>query len=412
MPTAFLRAALLAAALLPAAGAAATSLTLEQALERAVQRSQATRAAEAGASGAAERAAAAGQLPDPMLTLALDNLPATGATRLATGAEDMTMKRIGLAQEWVPAAKRDAQQALAGAALQRESAAVAVAAADTRLQTALAFVDAHFAGRLLALAAQAERYAAEALATGRARLASPAGSSAEVLALAGALGGAEDASAEGRQQQAAADAMLARWTGPLAGEALAAPQLGAPPSQADFVQAHPAVLMRQRELALARREAEAARLERRPNWRYELSYGQRVGRPDMVSFGVSLPLPVAPAARQDRETAARLQAVAQAEAALAEAERAAAGEHAARAAEAEALQQRSERFASAVLAPLQQRTAATLAAYRANQASLSMVFEAREAELDAQRRLLALQREQARAQAQLIFTPVSTGALR
>jgi outer membrane protein, heavy metal efflux system len=52
----------------------------------------------------------------------------------------------------------------------------------------------------------------------------------------------------------------------------------------------------------------------------------------------------------------------------------------------------------------------TLAAYHANQATLVMLFEARHAEIQAQRKLLALQRELAMAQARLVFEPISQGA--
>jgi outer membrane protein TolC len=195
-------------------------------------------------------------------------------------------------------------------------------------------------------------------------------------------------------------------------DALQAPPPVAAPALADFVSAHPAVVARQRDVDLARQEAEAARLNRRPNVTYELSYGQRQGRPDLLSLGISIPLPVAPAERQDRETAARLAAVEQAEAALAEAQRAAAGEHATLSSDAQRLQQRIARYPAAVLQPLAQRTAATLAAYRANQSSLAMLFDARHAELEAQRRLLALQRDLARVQTQLAFKPLAEGAAR
>ena len=71
-----LRAVAMTAALLPAFAQAASPLTLEQALDLAVQRSEATRSARAGALSATEFARAAGQLPDPTLQAGVDNLPA------------------------------------------------------------------------------------------------------------------------------------------------------------------------------------------------------------------------------------------------------------------------------------------------------------------------------------------------
>ena len=52
-------------------------------------------------------------------------------------------------------------------------------------------------------------------------------------------------------------------------------------------------------------------------------------------------------------------------------------------------------------------TAATTAAYRSNQASLAMLFEARHAELEAQRKLLGLERDLAKTRAQLSFKPIA-----
>lgn len=409
MSTHALRAVALAAALLPAPWAVAVPLSLDQAVDLAVQRSHLTRSARAGATSAAELARAAGQQPDPMLTVGIDNLPATGSNRFSTNAEDMTMKRIGIAQEWVSSEKRAAREAAAQAMAGRESAMERLAAAEARMQTALAYVEAYFAGQALALTTLNEKHAREELEAGKGRLATIAGSSAEVLLLASAVGTAEDDSGELRQQQGAAAVALQRWTG-LAAVELSEPRLAVVPTLDEFVASHPQVIARQPDIEVARREVQVSRLNRRPNWTYEVSYGQRQGRPDLVSFGVSIPLTVAPAARQDRETAARQALVDKAESELNEARGAAAGEYLALASDASRLQQRIERFQAGVLALLKQRTAATLAAYRSNQASLVMLFEARHAEVEAQRRLLGLQRDLAKAQAQLVFKPIPQGA--
>ncbi len=404
-----LRAVALSAAWLPAAWAVAEPLSLDRAVDLAVQRSQTARSARAGALSAAEMARAAGQQPDPMLTLGIDNLPATGTKRFSTNAEDMTMKRIGLAQEWVPADKRSAREAVSTAMHRREAAMEGVAAADARLQTAMAFIEAYYAAEALKLTALNEKHAREELEAGKGRLATASGSSAEVLALSSALGSAEDESADVRQQHGAAAVNLQRWTG-LSVDELAQPRLATVPAQEAFVASHPLVVARQRDIEVARQEVEVARLNRRPNWTYEVSYGQRQGRPDLFSFGVSIPLPVAPEARQDREIAAKLALVDKAEADAEEARRAAAGEYATLLGDERRLQARLERFQAAVLEPLKQRTAVTLAAYRSNQASLVMLFEARHAEVEAQRKVLNLQRDLAKVQAQLVFKPLFQGA--
>jgi outer membrane protein TolC len=404
-----LRAAALAAALLPATWAVAAPLSLDQAVDLAVQRSQMARSARAGATSAAQMAIAAGQQPDPMLTFGIDNLPATGSNRFNTNAEDMTMKRVGVSQEWISADKRSAREAVSNAMHRRESAMEGVAAAEARMLTAMAFVEAYYAAEALKLTALNQKHAREELEAGKGRLATVSGSSAEVLGLSSALGSAEDESADVRQQQGVAALTLRRWTG-LPADDLSEPRLAAVPTLEAFVASHPVVVARLRDVDVARQEVEVARLNRKPNWTYEVSYGQRVGRPDLVSFGVSIPLPIAPDARQDREISARLALVDKAEADAEEARRAAAGEYATLSNEAWRLQERIERLRTAVLEPLRQRTAATLAAYRSNQASLVMLFEARHAEVQAQRKVLDLQRDLAKAQAQLVFKPILQGA--
>jgi outer membrane protein, heavy metal efflux system len=405
-----LRAALLAVTFLPALACAAP-LTLDEAVSRAVQRSEATRAARAGIAGAGETARAAGQLPDPMLGVSVENLPVTGADRFSTTREGMTMKRIAFSQEWVPAAKRSLRVAAANAATAREAAALAVAAADTRLQASLAYIEAYYAWRGAELAAEGEHHAHESVVTARARMAAGGGSASDVLALSAEQGMAGDETREARQQFASASANLSRWTGtPTAGE-LAAPKLAAEGAESAYVEAHPAVVAKKRELDAMRQEAAVARSNRQPNWTWEVAYGQRTGMSDLVSVGLNIPLPVAPAARQDRETAAKLALADKAEAELNETVRAAQGEYRILASDARLVRERIAAYESGVARPAAQRTAVATAAYRSNQASLAMVFEARHAELAAQRKLLALERELAKAQAQLTFKPVKAEEL-
>ena len=405
-----LRAVALAAALLPA-WAAAGPFSLDQALDLAVQRSEAARAARAGVGGASEAARAAGQLPDPMLRAGVDNLPITGPDRLRTTPDSMTMKRIGISQEWLSRDKRNARQAVADALVDRAGVSVQATAAEARLQTALAYLDAYFAAEALKLTTLTEHHVHEALEASRARLAAATGGSAEVLALTAARGIAADETAELQQQQGAARVALQRWVGVQVDELLAVPSLVAPAEQA-YVAASASVLAAQRDIEVARQIAAVAASERQPNWTWEVSYGQRTGYADMVSFGVSIPLQVAPAERQDRETAAKLALVVKAEAELVEATRTASAEYQALASDAQRLQQRIERYQSGVVTPAQQRTAAAMAAYRSNQATLAGLFEARHAAVEVQRRLLNLQRDFAKTQAQLAFRPLTLGAAR
>lgn len=208
------------------------------------------------------------------------------------------------------------------------------------MQTALAYLDAYFAGEAQRLTTLSEHHLHEELEAAKARLSSSAGASQEVLALSSSLGLAEDESEEVRQQQSAATIALERWVG-IQAEVLVAPSVAVPVDEATFVSNHPLTLASHRDVDVARHAAVAAATNRKPNWVWELSYGQRTGYSDMVSFGLSIPLPMAPAQRQDRETASKLALVDKAQAMLAEASRAATAEYRALTSDARRLADRS-----------------------------------------------------------------------
>jgi outer membrane protein TolC len=390
--------------------ASAAPLTLQAALDRATERSEAARAARAGAMSASEAAQAATQLPDPTLRVGIENLPVTGSDRFSTTRDSMTMKRIGLSQEWLSRDKRDARKTAADAVVGKEAVQARIAVGDARLQTVLAYLDAFYVGQALQLTTLMEHHAHEEYEAARARLASANAGGEEVLKLAAARGMSEDEAAELRQQQATARVALERWIG-MPVEDLDPVAALPTPSESEYVAGDPMVVSLQREIDVARGAAAVAAANRRPNWTWEVSYGQRTGYSDMVTVGVSIPLPVAPAARQDRETGSKLALASKAEADLAEATRSATADYLALVSDVQRLQERIGRYRSSVLVPAQQRTAAATAAYRSNQTSLTVLFEARHAEVDVQRKLLALQRDLAKRQAQLVYRPIPGGAL-
>ena len=329
--------------------ASAAPLSLSSAVELAVQRSETARSARAGVASAAEAARAAAQLPDPMLRVSMENLPSPAPTASARHANSMTMKRFGISQEWLSGDKRDARRAAAEAAVGKESVQERIAAADARLQTALAYIDAFYVGEALQLTTLMEHHAHEQLETARARCRigerqQRGGARARRCARhgRGRVRGAAPA-AERRARRAPALDRNARRRARRA-DRLSVPKRGR---------------LRQcrsdggRAAARGRGRAHGGggrrRSNRRPNWTWEVAYGQRTGYSDMISFGVSIPLPVAPAARQDRETASKLALVDKAEAELTEAIRAARRRIPALVSDMQRLQERIERVRSGVL---------------------------------------------------------------
>jgi outer membrane protein TolC len=112
----------------------------------------------------------------------------------------------------------------------RESISGQAALAQARLQTALAYLDAYYAGESLKLTTLTEHHVHEESEAAKARLASSTGSSQEVLQMTAARGLAQDESADAQQLQAAALVALQRWVG-LHPDSLSAPALPALPAE-------------------------------------------------------------------------------------------------------------------------------------------------------------------------------------
>ena len=91
---------------------------------------------------ALEAARAEQELPDPKLAFGVENLPVTGDDAFRFGPEEMTMVTIGVMQDVVTRAKREAASARMSAEAARLSAERLLNARTIRREVALAWVDA------------------------------------------------------------------------------------------------------------------------------------------------------------------------------------------------------------------------------------------------------------------------------
>ena len=197
------------------AAAAVPELSLADAVRLAADASAAVAARESAVVAADADRGRAGALPDPMLALGIDNLPVTGGQALDLGAEDMTMQRIGLRQEFLSAAKRAARRAVAGRRVEEARAAATAERLAVQRAAALAWINAGSARRLHdALLAQREQ--ARLAATLAKARAAQGGPLAAALAAQAAELQLEDAVIQAIGDEDAARAMLARWV-PAAG---------------------------------------------------------------------------------------------------------------------------------------------------------------------------------------------------
>lgn len=394
------------------AGAACgqATLTLEEAFRIAEANAPSVSAAGLAARGALEMAAAASQLPDPVLRAGIDNLPVDGPDAFSLERDFMTMRRIGVMQEYVSAAKRTSRRERGEREARRFDAEAAMSRAEIRTEVAGVWYDRLYARRSeQLLQTLADEVAMQQRAT-EAQLASGKASVAEALMIRAALVQAQDRALAARRQQQSGTARLARWLGDDAErppvENLAMPgdaEIAALVAHEVHNIPHLRVLAEQIEVAQA--DVEVAKQNRSPNWTWEVAYAQRgPAYSNMVSVGVSVPLPIARAERQDREIAARIAQRDQAREALEDARRRHRSEFNAMRVELTTLRERWRQLDERLLPVARQRVDVTLAAYRGAQQTLGSVLEARRAEVDIRLQLLEIERDAARLWAQLRHT--------
>ncbi len=410
-----------ALAFMVAGSALAQPLTLHEAQQLAISRSQLLVAHDAAAQAAREMAIAAGQLPDPVLRAGIDNVPLNGAERFSLSRDFMTMRRFGVMQELTRADKRQLRAERVQRDGERIAAERVATLSEVQRETALAWIERGYTDAMLGLLraqideAQLQVQGAEvAFRSGR-------GAQADVFEARAATVDLEDRLRRTERQRQNANLALARWIGHEHAARAAATFLpdwrDAAVEQAlsaQYWRQHPRLRLLESQVSAARTQLRLAQANTRADWSVELMYSQRGSRySDMVSVGVSIPLQVDRANRQDREVAAQLAMVGEAEARLEDARRAQEAVVGQLANEWANGRLRLERLTTDLLPQARNRAEAALAAYRAGRGELNMVLDARRGELDARMRMLELQADVSRVWAQLRYlVPDSTLALR
>ncbi|WP_317202767.1 TolC family protein [Janthinobacterium sp.] len=401
-------AALLGALALPCT-ATEPPLTLARATHLALERNRQLAAQDSAAAAFRDMAVAAGQLPDPILKLGVDNLPTSGADRFSLGGDFMTMRRVGVMQELTGADKLRLRAGRFEREAEKSLVEKDAAAAGIERDTALAWLERYYAEATAALIAEQGAQAALEIQAAEGAYRGARGSQADLLAARAALGAIEDRASDARRRVRAANTMLARWIGPAANLPLAGAgandtirlERGAPDSALAH---HPQVAVLAKREEIAQAEAQLARANQKADWSIELTYQQRgPGYANMVSVGLSIPLQWDRKNRQDRELSARLATLEQARAEREEAVRAHGAETRTMLDAWDNGRERIGRYRRDLLPLAAERTAATLAAYRGGRAALAEVLAARRGELELRIQALQLEADTARLWAQLNY---------
>jgi outer membrane protein TolC len=401
--------ALITAVALPDAGYAQTPLSLADAQRIAVERSRQLAAQDASIVASREMAAAAGQLPDPVLKLGIDNLPVDGADRFSLNRDFMTMRRIGVMQEFTRGDKRRIKTERSERETDRAVAEKTVAVAALQKDTALAWLDRYYLERMrVVVAAQAAEANLDIEAADGAYRAGR-GNQADIYIARASRVALDDRLSELDRRIRSARTLLARWVGdagdaPLAGDpAVKTVKLDGHTLDQD-IERHPEIALLARNVAVAESEAQLARANKQADWSFELAYQERgPAFSNMVSVGVSIPLQWDQKNRQNRELAAKLALTERAKAQQEDMLRAHVAEIRTMLNEWENGQERIARYERELIPLAQDRTQAVLAAYRGGRSDLNTVLAARRNEIEVRTQTLQLEMDTARLWAQLNF---------
>jgi len=389
------------AALAPSAAWAApdaASLSYAEALELARQAAPALRAQQATLAGSSALAPAASTLPDPRLSVGIENLPIAGPDRWSTTRDAGTMQRIALMQEMPNRAKRDAREQVAQARIERDRATLAATELAVRREAGLAWLAVHFAEARLSEVAGLQRENRLLQDTLPARIAAGSAMPAELTMARQEALAIADRTDELARDVRKARVELRRWIG----ERAAAPLQGAAPAMDVNGDALRSSLPHHAELApytpmraMAQAEVAEADAEKRGDWSWEVAYSRRPRYDDMVSFQLSFDLPWQRDRRQQPQIEAKRREIERIEAEREELLRRHAAETDAMLAELQALDTQAERLRAAGLPLAAERVALATAAYQAGRGDLAAVLTARSQVLETQLRAIDLDAQRA-----------------
>jgi len=383
--------------------------TLAEAQRLALSNSRQLQASQFGVSASKSLAVAAGERPDPVAKLGLENLPVNGAERFSVQRDFMTMRSVGIMQEVTRPSKLRARVAESEGAVRLAEAQQMQTLVEVRRDAALAWLNRYYAeaaNRSILQQVDAVRLevtAADAAYRGG------RGMAADVLAARQALAESEDLASEASREVTAAKVGLDRWVPgasdrPLVGE----PSIDTVSLHKHTLDAqlagHPEIVALERRAELARAGAEVARADRRPDWSVEFVYSERgIGYSNMVTLELTVPLEIRRANRQDQRLAAKLAEASQATYEREEMLREHGAEIETMIDDWNSARERRDRYLTTIIPLATDRVVAARAAYQGGKASLADLLMSHRAEIDARLKALQLEAAAAKLWAQLAF---------
>ena len=382
-------------------------LSFERALALAAERAPMLAARQASVDAAQHSRTSADQLPDPRLTLGVDNLPIAGADRYSLTRDAMTQRSVGWMQEVPNAAKRAARAQLADARTERERALLQAEQLAVRREVAQAWLARYFAERRLELFHTLEDENRLLLDTLPARIAGGKAMPGEATMARQETLQLADRRDELARDRAKALASLRRWLGDEAQQPLA----GDPPALAVVAADLHGQLDRHADLQVFAgmadmAHAEAAEIEaaKKGDWAWQVGYSKRgPGYGDMVAFQFSLELPLWGERRQDPQIAAKRKEAQRIASEREDLSRRHREEIDLQLAELEELTRKLDRLRSAATPLANERVALALAAYESARGDLAAVLAARRERVELSLRAIDLEAQQHALRAKLNY---------
>lgn len=290
------------------ASLAAEPLTFDGALQRAEADAPSLKGRVVRVSAAQSAAIAADRLPDPTLDFGIRDFPVTGPDAGSFNRDNFTATTIGVSQQFINPAKRQARAARAGADIGIAEAGVEVEARNIRLETALAWVDLYYGQRQLDQLKLLDESLSNLQSTVTARLTSGSARPSQSLEPDQLRAQVNDRRSVLIAEITKARARLSRYTGdPDPSVAGAPPELTINRTALlAGVGDLPSLRALDAQTAAMEAETRLARADKTPDWKVSASYGRREPNfGDLVSVGVSIDLPLFGRKRQDPKIAAR-----------------------------------------------------------------------------------------------------------
>jgi outer membrane protein TolC len=294
----------------------ASELTIEAATEIAVSHDPGSRAWIEASKSTAAAAAAAGELPDPMLMIGAMNLP---IDTFDLDQEPMTQVQLGVRQMFPPGKTRQWERSALTASSRASLARAEARGREVRKLVRLAWLDAYYWQQAELIVLDNEKLFEQLVQVAESMYQTGLGSQADIHRAQLGVSQLENRLHELRTERDDAYARLQRWTASRDGDswslATRLPEWQDPQpikSVEMLLSEHPEVIASEASIEAGDAAVNRAREARKPGWAVELRYGLRDGqdtfgrsRPDFLSLAFTTDLRIRKEQRQDQRVAAQ-----------------------------------------------------------------------------------------------------------